>query len=137
MFPSVHDFRLSHYGKECVHILTGYPADKQPFRFHDDQRCGIGLYLKSVLFPFLHKPVDRFFHQTVISGIGNNLYKKGVTGFFHDPFVDVFQFLAFGNVILVYHELVDVVRQQFFQLITDVILQFGKWYGFLFIDAFY
>ncbi|MCS2564912.1 hypothetical protein NXY46_28900 [Bacteroides ovatus] len=21
MFPSVHDFRLSHYGKECVHIL--------------------------------------------------------------------------------------------------------------------
>lgn len=44
---------------------------------------------------------------------------------------------AFGNVILVYHELVDVVRQQFFQLITDVILQFGKWYGFLFIDAFY
>jgi len=39
-------------------------------------------------------------------------------GFFHDP-------------------LVDIVRQQFFQLITDVKLQLGEWYDFLFIDVFY
>ena len=27
--------------------------------------------------------MNRFFHQLVISGIGNSLYEKGITGFFY------------------------------------------------------
>ena len=55
-------------------------------------------------------------------------------GFLDYPFLDFFQILAFGNVVLMYHELVDVVRQQFFQFITYIILQIGKRYLFLFIN---
>ena len=55
-------------------------------------------------------------------------------GFLDYPFIDFFQILAFGNVVLMYHELVDIIRQQFFQFITYVILQIGKRNLFLFIN---
>ena len=70
--------------------------------------------------------MDGFVHQTIVSVIGNDLRKKGFVGFLEYPIVDFLQLLSFGDIVLVYHELVDVSLQQLLYLMAHIPFQPGK-----------